>query len=245
MDDPGISRLPTLAMTNDIFSKLAGELDRRSRGGPGALALERLGAHGASVEDVTTLSDLVRQCHESNVGAVGLVADLIKLAPDDELLALAALVALRPALRRVARRVGGHGADQADVDQTVLASAWGAIRAPGTEKTASAVVSHVWSETWSQLRRVRRSAERELLCEPSAREWICLIHEDASADVGLGRPLTAHTLSQSDLQLVRLVRIVGVPLREVARTLAVPKSTLEYQLQRVERSLRVTYRGSR
>lgn len=244
MDGLGMSRPPTTAMTHDVFDDLATELNLRSRGKGGRRALERLAAIGAPLDGAVTLCELADRCHCGGRQSTVLLGQVLKLAPFDELLALTALVALRPALRRVAGRVGRRESDRSDTDQVVLASAWATVRTSGLWMTPSAVVSRVWSEAKSELRRTERRASRELLLEPGSAQWPATTYDDRPTD-GLGRRIAECRVTTSDLQLLRLVRIAGVPVREVARTLGIPRSTLHDQLQRTERRLRVAYRGSR
>lgn len=233
-------------MTNDIFNHLAGELDRRSHGARGWRSMERVRGSGAQVNNLRCLIEIAEECLGAGIGAADLLTHLLELAPEDELLALTSLVALRPALRRIARRVAGPRNNREELGQVVLAAAWAAVRDEDVERKPGPVVNRIWTEARSEARRAQRTVAREVLVEPTSANWDRVIEPGWEADFDLLRKhIVRCVLTPEDADLLGIVWFDGVSLREAARVLSVPKSTLEGRLRRAERLVRATHRGLR
>jgi hypothetical protein len=240
-------------MTNPrLFGELEAHLALRSRGAAGRSAMAALAAAGIETTGAGDPLELALGCHNPSChhpGAGGsasvTVSKLIAIARGDEVALLCVLVALRPALVKMVRRVERSGTPGPEPASVVLAAATEAILT-GRAVTAREVVARTWTIARSAARRERRFAERHRptaeLPEvvdvvdpgPPAGERVPAVLEDA---VALG------VLGVTDAVLVHQTRVLGRPLVTVAREWGTTRAALDSARRRAEGSLRSMLAG--
>ena len=144
---------------------LTDELEARSASPAGKRAMDRIRNSGIEVGTTVTMAELVAWCHEPAPGGSerieAVVNRLLTAARSDPDAAVCALVALRPALLRIARRVCGGEPDEDELAE-VVAIAWEEICGPSGCVGANRVVSATWTRSRSVLRRRSERAAREV-----------------------------------------------------------------------------------
>jgi hypothetical protein len=243
MIDSGNSRVLAVSMTarTDVLQQLTLELNRRSSSPTGQRALRRFGSAGIDTDHATSLEELVRHCHETTTTRDPrhreLLEGLLELAPTDSDAALCALVALRPALYWVTRRVYAAASEE-DVAE-VVAFAWEAIcwPAPRNSSRARMVVLGARTRARTAERQRRTKASLEDLSDEA-------ISPTPSADPAerdepmLARAVQARVVSHEDAEVIALTRGVGIPIKVLARDYDVSAKTLRRRRDRAEASLR-------
>lgn len=223
------------------IASLTRHLAVRSASSEGRRAVARWAAAGLPVDGCHTPLDVATSCHDpaGRQRAALLVADLIKRAPTDDLAGLTALVALRPALARAARRLA-QGSGSADVEAVLVAAAWSAVHqlavTPPTHDAARRVVAAVWAAGLAD-RRQRRRHRVELLPDRWDRpevasdpaELVSTLLDDARARA---------VVDDRQAVLVHDSRVLGRPLAELARERSMAVGSVLRQRHRAERRLR-------
>ena len=235
------------AMTNPwIFDRLETHLALRSRGAAGRSAMARLAAgietNGAGDPLELALGCHKPSCHQPGAGgsASVTVSGLIALARGDEVALLCVLVALRPALVKMARRLERSGTPGPEAASVVLAAATEAILTRRAV-TAREVVAGTWTIARSTARRERRFAERH---RPTAElpDVADVVEHGASTGervpAVLEEAVARGVLSGSDAVLVHQTRVLGRPLVAVARAQGTTRAALDSSRRRAEGSLR-------
>ena len=203
--------------------------------------MDRIRRAGIDVGAVTSMAEMVAQCHD--VGRKGsdrphaLADALLAAAIDDPDAAVCALVALRPALLRIARRVCGGDPDDDELAE-VVAIAWEEICGPAGSLGASEVVRATWTRSRSVLRRQEDLSAREHLRdvwpEPA-------VHDPDAEDDGeatLATAIADGIVSRHDASVIALTRLGGMTIAELASQRGVPVSTLTSQRRRAETAIR-------
>jgi len=224
------------------IASLTRHLAVRSATTEGRQAVARWAAAGLAVDGCRTPLDVATSCHDpaGRQRAELLVADLIDRAPTDELAGLTALVALRPALVRVARRLA-RGPGSADVEAVLVAAAWSAVgqlaAAPPAHDAARRVVAAVWTAGLADRRRHRRRHPVNHLPEG----WDRPAPDSDPADLAstlLDDARARAVVNDRQAALVHDSRMLERPLAELAREAAVRVETLRRERSRAERRLR-------
>lgn len=201
--------------------------------------MERIRRAGIDAGATTSMADMVDQCHGVGPGGSGraetLADGLLAVAPNDPDAAVCALVALRPALLRIARRVCGGDPDDDELAE-VVAIAWEEICGPSGSAGASEVVRATWTRSRSVLRRQADLAAREDLGDARPR-----MHEPDAEDAGQATLATAIAIgivSRRDAAVIALTRLGGMTIAELAAQRGIPVSTLASQRRRAELAIR-------
>jgi DNA-directed RNA polymerase specialized sigma24 family protein len=233
------------AMTNPAapIDALTADLRSRSAGKDGRLAMERFARAGIDAGGAGSPIELAELCArlEDRDFSEKVVAGLAGLPPGDELAGLTVLVALRPALIRIAHRLVGLGVPAEEVQADVIAAAWEGVRSsaglPGASP-AGKVVAATWNRCRAGSRRAwqQRLTERALpatltVAEPGmdpAEQVSTLVYEARCHGV----------LSRAQAALVYDTRILGRPIEEVAASLGRSPNALRKQRERIEAALR-------
>lgn len=241
--NPGVpgSYLGPMPRTTNPLQLLTKELETRSASPGGRRALERIRGSGIDVGGATSMSELVARCHahsqeaERSSGAV--VDGLLAAARSDPDAAVCVLVALRPALLRVARRVCGGDPDEDELAE-VVAIAWEEICSPAGPLGASRVVAATWTRSRSVLRRRTDLAAREAP-HPDGLDALDRTHDsDVEGDGTLSTAIAKGVVSTQDAALIALTRVGGVRIAELARQRGVSASTLSTRRLRAEAAIR-------
>lgn len=211
------------------------------------MAMGRFAAAGVDTHGLDRPSELARWCHDRAhvVGAPRVVAQLVELAPDDEVAGLTALVALRPALYRLADRLGRRRGPSPDVEADVVAAAWAALgqvaaRPPRTD-VARAVVAAAWATLRTEHRRAREARATPVDEPPEV--------EDSRSDPALCVPLVLWdarrhgVLTSRQASLLHDTRVLDVPVDEVARARGRSRQAIWKERRRAEALLRTHLAG--
>jgi DNA-directed RNA polymerase specialized sigma24 family protein len=227
--------------TTNPLQLLTIELETRSASPGGREALERIRASGVEVGATTSMSELVAQCHqpapESEGSSQAVVEGLLAAARSDPDAAVCVLVALRPALLRIARRVCGGDPDEDELAE-VVAIAWEEICGDAGSRGANRVVTATWTRSRSVLRRRIDQAAREAP-HSDGLEALDRTHDlDVEGDGTLSTAIAKGVVSTQDAALIALTRVDGVRIAELARQRGVSASTLSTRRLRAEAAIR-------
>lgn len=251
MDSSGTPDTTTSPMTTrtNLFHQLTDELRVASRTPEGRATLDRLREHGTQIDIDATLGGVVATCHgHSGVASPDarvMVDRLVALAGESQIAGIAAIVALQPALLRVATRVCAPDAPDDDAVSEVIAAAWEALAVGDPVRpTMRMVVGRTWVTARTSVRRQRSSRTREVPCDAvEVTSWATgLVCESSGEGTTLGWAVRKGLVSRDDARLIRLTRVSGIPLSQVASTLGIPRTSLHWHLQRAERAVRRTLR---
>jgi DNA-directed RNA polymerase specialized sigma24 family protein len=233
----------------DALHHLTLDLDRRSSAPEGRRALRRFASHGIDVGTATTIGELVASCHDRHRAQgrdpATLLDGLLGLARSDPDAALCALVALRPALYRIAGRVSSPRPADDDAIAEVVAIAWAVVR----ELERSDPVTHfeVIGTTWTRARTtLRRHATHALHEEPISKRWDAPAAPSEPTDTVeplLERAIAMGTLTRQDAELIALTRAGDASLEELALRLGVVRGTLLRRRSRAEAALHAGLRS--
>jgi hypothetical protein len=141
--------------------RLTRSLEIRCRGGGSNGTMVRLAAAGLELAGTESLFALACSCHESKdrVRSDAVLRALLRLVEDDELATMAILVALRPALLVLWRRLIGVGIDPAVAQGDVVATAYERVLALAPNPSAH-VARAIVSSSWDRLRWSLRVEQR-------------------------------------------------------------------------------------
>jgi DNA-directed RNA polymerase specialized sigma24 family protein len=137
---------------------LTAHLAVRSQGKEGRMAMSRFSDAGIDIETALDPLELARSCHDSGRfdRSRTVVSGLVALSVTDELAGLAALVALRPGLFRIVRRLVVRGASREDAETDVVATAWEAMGSVARKGSHPRAAQQVISTTWERCRTAAR-----------------------------------------------------------------------------------------
>jgi DNA-directed RNA polymerase specialized sigma24 family protein len=212
---------------------LTHDLDLRSRSSVSKTTLARLRKLGLDLPPETRVRDLAAICHGliviPGVDREQVITALFKLAPTDETAGVTALVAMRPALLRVAIRVSGSSQPSADTVAEILALAWEHLASATKHDLATpcSLVRFVWSKARTVTRRERTLSRRtEALDEDFDTEG------DESTDDSLmtsflGMAVDRGVLTHVDAELIWLTIVIGFDMKELASIWGVSHSMLK------------------
>jgi hypothetical protein len=147
--------------------RLTHSLQIRCRGGGSSETMARLADGGLQLAAGDTVYALACRCHESKdrEWSDTVLGALLRSAGDDELALMAVLVALRPALLVLSRRLVGVGLDPAVAQGDVVATAYERVLALVPDPpvhVARAIISSSWDRLRWSLRAEQRCALRHL-----------------------------------------------------------------------------------
>jgi DNA-directed RNA polymerase specialized sigma24 family protein len=233
----------------DALHLLTLELDRRSGAPEGRRAHRRFATHGIDIGTATSIGELVATCHDgrrsSGRGPATTLHGLLSLAPRDPDAALCALVALRPALYRIAGRVSSPRPADDDAIAEVVAIAWELVCA----SRRSCRITHldVIGATWTRARTtLRRQADRVIREELLYEGWDAPASPSEPTDAVeplLERAVRMGTLTRDDAELIALTRAGDVTLEELALRLGIARETLLRRRSRAEAALHAGLRS--
>ncbi|MHB8465608.1 MAG: hypothetical protein ACYDH6_23530 [Acidimicrobiales bacterium] len=185
----------------------------------------------------TTTSELISCCERG--GDLALAA-LLRCAGTDRVAAELVLAALAPGLNRLTGRLCGWADDREEVAARVAAAAWSAVSAMAGEPPAwpsTAILDRVRDAVRSELRADRRRTGR-FVGMADCPEQPVLRGEPDETDV-LGDAVRAGQIDHGDAWLIRVTRVDGLSLADVARATGARHDGLRRRRSRAERLLRV------
>ena len=210
------------------------------------VARHRLGAWAAAepaLAGAATSAELIRRCHQPDPHvANATLGALLRIVAWDRAAAEVALVALAPGLGRVI--AGLHQRDLDDVVARVVAEGWAAIvEVAGRPPTwpAAVILDRVRDRVRAQLVADRRHCDRTVALDPQFDTPASAAGDAdsrrADTDV-LGEWVAAGRLAPADAWLIRVTRLDGLTLADVARATGARHDRLRRRRSRAERSLR-------
>jgi hypothetical protein len=225
-------------------------------GGPiWRLTMARLAAGGLELDGVDDLFLLVCRCHESKDRARSdaVLGALVRLAAHDELATIGVLVALRPALLVLSRRLTGVGMDPAVAQDDVVATAYERVLAVAEQPTvhvARAVISSSWDRLRWSLRAEQRCALRHLPLseigdgvETGAERNVSELRSGSDLSSVLTEAVAAGVISATAAQIVVATRSHGKSFEALACELHKGEAALRKTRQRAEATLIAKGRG--
>src|SRR5665213_287067 len=245
-DRRGGCRTWMTSMTHYVgpISNLIAHVEILSLEGRGEATMKRLKAHGLDPGRATTVLELATMCTQTDERdrADAIVSALVALAPEDNLAALGALVALFHALIRLSRRLiaAGIHPEQADID--VIATAYERIMTLGDKPLrhpARAVISGTWDRLRTSLEAEQRCALRQRPMD-TAGDPVAPSDPDA-ATTGLRWTLTeaisTGVISTEAARIIEGSRSHGRSLRSLACELHKGEAAVRQTRHRAERAL--------
>ena len=244
MDEVGSSRALDGPMTthSNPMTRLADDLALRSKHRSDATSIQILRDQGIDLPGHIRLVDVVSICNKQlevpNVSWDFLIEHLLIQAAGNEDLALAALVALRPGLVRIARRVTGRSKPSDDALSEVICLALESITTEIKTPRLRCVVNSTWTKARTVVRRDHIDrAHHEALDEA---------HDLADPDLDpavqvswiLNDAIHAGMITATTAQIIAATRLEGITLQELGSALDTPAQTLCVQRRRGEEALR-------
>ena len=231
-------------MTTDTLSGIEASLAVRCRRHEDAALMARLSPGGPWPGRPATALELARSCHppapRTHAGAV--LSALATVVPTEEVATLAALVALRPLLARVAGRLARDGMGQDDASSTTVAAAL-EVLAAGDDLAGPDVwqrlATAIWGLARTELRRNHRyrrvhTGAADLGAGTVGDEWT----QDVVAETVLAWAVGRGVLKLHHARLIAETRMAGRPLADVAREWEMGVRALKSVRQRAEQRLR-------
>jgi hypothetical protein len=240
----GIEMVPMDDHFGPIWN-LTRHLEHRCRDGKDAGTLTRLSSGDLDLLGIGSVFDLSCSCHQTKdrARADSVLRALMGLAEDDELAAMAVLVALRPALLIMARRLVTVGVEPAEAQTDVIATAYLRVLALAGEPPrhmARAIVGG----TWDRLRWALESEQRCALRRCPLREIGDLSDDGQSEESGDSKLTTVlfdavadGVLSAEAARVVHATRVQRRPFSTLACELHKGEAAVRKTRQRAERAL--------
>jgi hypothetical protein len=225
---------------------LDAHLAQLSRTAVGAAALERFRRAGIETAEAADLCALVRQWDGQGGGSrrAEMLEGLIDLAPEDDIAALCAVVALRPELSRMARHLARGELDPEEAQSEAIAIGWGVVvTRPERSEQGPRRVGSVVNAIWNEARRtagLRRRGVAEV--RPSGAGFDVAAAEDDPLERWpglLAAAVARGVLTPRQVVLVAQTRMEGRPLAEVARALGRTYQAAQKDRRRAETALAV------
>jgi hypothetical protein len=236
--------------------RLTRSLEIRCRAGGSKKTISRLAAGGLEVGGTDSLFALACSCHESKdrSRADAVLGALLRLAGGDELAVMAVLVALRPALLVLSRRLIGVGIDPAVAQGDVVATAYERVLALAPNPpahVARAIISSSWDRLRWSLRAEQRCALRHLplsaagdLSESGAEQSAPGSAGGADLRSVLAEAISAGVISAAAAEIVLATRTQGTSFRVLSCELHRGEAALRKTRQRAETALIAKGRGT-
>jgi hypothetical protein len=208
--------------------------------------LGRFAAAGVDLSGAASLEDLVGRYHRGSTGLDdgprSTLEGLLALAPSDPDAALCALVALRPALYWVARRVHGPSASDEDLAE-ILGFAVEALHAPAPRSREDSRARQVVLLTRTRARSAARRRDERRREAPAALEFLdptllVVLGPESRAEPLLRTAVEEGVLQPAEAELIALTRAFGIPVKVLALDRGVTVKTLLQKRRRAETALR-------
>jgi DNA-directed RNA polymerase specialized sigma24 family protein len=219
-------------------------LDQVSQSREGALALERFAENGLDVEAISDISSLVRQRRGPDGWArrAKCLEVLVPMCPQDEIAALCVVVALKPELSRMTRRLARGSLDPEDAESEVVAIAWQVVTAPMMVESDYWSADVLASAIWNELRRtagLRRRGRLDVMPWPEQLDLPAPDVDPIERWPGLlAAAVAAGVITPRQLVVVAQSRMEQRPLTEIAAALGRPYDAVCQERWRAEKALR-------
>jgi hypothetical protein len=206
--------------------------------------MEQFRAQGIDVHAASTPLELAQLCNRSEYRdlAKEIIGGLVAQAGLDEVACLTVLVALRPALIRMARRLARGGLSSWEVQSDVVVAAWQAVIAASESPASTSAARRVVVATWSMCRTESRRALRSRLSEEVLAD--SLDPADRNADPAdrvstlLADACRQGVVSRHQAALIHATRVLDRPIADVAAASGTSPAALRKQRRRIEATLR-------
>lgn len=165
-----------------------------------------------------------------------LLLGLARLAPVDDLAARALLQALLPGLRALSRTFDG---DHEEVAADVIAAVWELVRRYPVDRRPTAIAANVLLDVRQRVVRTRRRSSALECASLSGLEDVPAADRHWTDDLLdlVTESVRARRISVDGARLIVLTRVVGVPLRELAKATATDVQTVRRRRLRAEARL--------
>ena len=238
-------------MTTDTLSGIEADLALRCRRHEDAALMARLVPGRLWPGRPASALELARSCHppapRPQAGAV--LSALATVVPTEEVATLAALVALRPLLARIAGRLSRDGMGHDDAVSTTVAAAL-EVLAAGNDVAGPDVwqrlATAIWGVARTELRRDHRYRRVHTSTADLGAGSSCdgRAHDDVAETV-LAWAVGCGVLELHHARLIAETRMAGRPLADVAREWEMGVRALKSVRQRAELRLRRALRCDR
>jgi DNA-directed RNA polymerase specialized sigma24 family protein len=241
--------------TRRPLTLLSDHLAQLSRSKDGDLALARFVGAGLDPGGAGDLGALLLQCEgpHGNLRRAQLLGALTLLAPCCQVATLCVLVALKPELRWMCRRLtqGGYELEEAEAETVTVA--WEVVRGHRDlgrcQSGPSALINAIWTET-RRSTGVRRRSLIDLVPWPEALDLAAPDTDPLERWPGLlAAAVAAGVLTPRQVVVIAQSRMDGRPLDEIAASLGRRYGTVHQERRRAEAALRdfalSYYSGSR
>jgi DNA-directed RNA polymerase specialized sigma24 family protein len=206
--------------------------------------MDRFRASGIDVHAASTPIELAQLCNRSEYRDVAeeIIGGLVAQAGRDEVACLTVLVALRPALIRIARRLARGGITSWDVQSDVVVAAWQAVIAASESPVSTSAARRVVVATWSACRTESRRTLRSRLSEEVLAD--SLDPADRNADPAdrvstlLVDACRQGVVSRHQAVLIHDTRVLDRSINELAAASGTSPAALRKQRRRIEATLR-------
>jgi DNA-directed RNA polymerase specialized sigma24 family protein len=206
--------------------------------------MDRFRASGIDVHAASTPIELAQLCNRSEYRDVAeeIIGGLVAQAGQDEVACLTVLVALRPALIRLARRLARGGITSWDVQSDVVVAAWQAVIAASESPVSTSAARRVVVATWSACRTESRRTLRSRLSEEVLAD--SLDPADRNADPAdrvstlLVDACRQGVVSRHQAVLIHDTRVLDRSINELAAASGTSPAALRKQRRRIEATLR-------
>jgi len=226
------------------IANLRSHLEMRCERGEDAGTLRRLADGGLDLAGATTVDELAAAClvTKDPGRSEQIVAALVALAPEDEIAALGALVALTPALIRLSRRMIAAGIDVDQADTDVIGTAFERIlEISGSRRhhVARAVIGSSWDRLRWSLTSEQRCAIRRCPLDAGGDpmpDGIPVTYQPGITWI-LTDAVSNGAISAEAARIIHATRVEGRSFRSLSCELHKGEAALRKARQRSERAL--------
>jgi hypothetical protein len=231
------------------LSELDAHLAARCRSSEGRATMDRLRAAGCDLAGADTLDALVEVCKTTpDRGRAGeILAALVSLSMTDDLAGVVALVALGPALVRLARRLAAAGIDPRRAEGDVMAVAFEQLTVARTRMAhagmptcdlARTIVGKTWDRLRTELRADQRCALRRCRLDATDLPAAPTLAEATPGITGiLTEAVATGAISAEAARIIHATRVERRSFRSLACELHKGEAALYKMRRRSERVL--------
>jgi DNA-directed RNA polymerase specialized sigma24 family protein len=187
--------------------------------------------------------ELAQLCNRTDHRDVAeeIIGGLVAQTGQDEVACLTVLVALRPALIRMARRLARGGLSSSDAQSDVVVAAWQAVIAASESPASTSAARRVVAATWSTCRTESRRALRSRLSEEVLADSLDPAERNADPADRVSTLLVdacrQGVVSRHQAVLIHDTRVLDRSIDDVAAASGTSPAALRKQRRRIEATL--------